>query len=147
MEYGGCVYIMTNFHHTVLYIGVTSNLPQRVYQHKTKELKTSFTANNLLFIDLLNEVFEDVVKRDEVNELRWLFLKNHFQRTGGRLYLARAHATGVRGADERTCRRPDHDVGFDACFLERSNHARVGKASKASAAKNERDAGSRGTSI
>jgi putative endonuclease len=44
MEYGGCVYIMTNFHNTVLYTGVTSNLPQRIFQHKTNKFKTSFTA-------------------------------------------------------------------------------------------------------
>ncbi len=28
------VYILSNFTRTVLYVGVTSNLPQRVYQHK-----------------------------------------------------------------------------------------------------------------
>lgn len=30
------VYIMTNKHHTVLYTGVTSNLPKRVWEHKEK---------------------------------------------------------------------------------------------------------------
>ncbi|WP_454047127.1 GIY-YIG nuclease family protein [Chryseobacterium sp. Marseille-Q8038] len=30
----GFVYIMTNKNHTTLYIGVTSNLPKRVQQHK-----------------------------------------------------------------------------------------------------------------
>ena len=44
MQYGGHVYIVTNFQHTVLYTGVTSNLTQRIYQHKTKYFKNSFTA-------------------------------------------------------------------------------------------------------
>ena len=31
-----CVYIVTNKNNTTLYSGVTSNLPQRIYQHKAK---------------------------------------------------------------------------------------------------------------
>ena len=29
-----CVYILSNIKGSVLYVGVTSNLPQRIYQHK-----------------------------------------------------------------------------------------------------------------
>ncbi len=45
MKYGGSVYILTNKYHTVLYTGVTSDLKKRVYQHKNKKFKSSFTAN------------------------------------------------------------------------------------------------------
>jgi len=37
------VYILTNKHHTVLYVGVTSDLPKRVYQHRMK-LVAGFTS-------------------------------------------------------------------------------------------------------
>ncbi|HUM46351.1 MAG TPA: GIY-YIG nuclease family protein [Chitinophagales bacterium] len=43
MKYGGCVYIMTNQHHSTLYTGVTSDLPKRIHQHKKKEFG-GFTA-------------------------------------------------------------------------------------------------------
>ncbi|MBK5214505.1 MAG: GIY-YIG nuclease family protein [Flavobacteriaceae bacterium] len=39
-----CVYIMTNKYNKVLYVGVTSDLVQRVERHKTKFYKKSFTA-------------------------------------------------------------------------------------------------------
>ena len=44
MEQGGCVYIMTNKNHTVLYTGDTSDITGRVWQHKNKFYPKSFTA-------------------------------------------------------------------------------------------------------
>lgn len=41
MRYGGCTYIKNN---TVLYIGVTSALRARIWEHKTKFYPKSFTA-------------------------------------------------------------------------------------------------------
>ena len=42
--HGGCVYIMTNKLHSVLYTGVTSEIINRVWQHKTHFYPKSFTA-------------------------------------------------------------------------------------------------------
>jgi putative endonuclease len=44
MTYGGCVYILTNIFHTVLYTGVTSDLIVRIQQHLNKELPNSFAS-------------------------------------------------------------------------------------------------------
>jgi len=41
---GGCVYIMTNKLNTVLYVGVSSDLTGRVWDHKNKTYPKSFTA-------------------------------------------------------------------------------------------------------
>jgi len=44
MQKGGVVYIVTNEGRTVLYTGVTSNLMNRMYEHRTKKYANSFTA-------------------------------------------------------------------------------------------------------
>ena len=44
MVRGGTVYMITNTYHTVLYVGVTSDIPTRIYQHKTKEDPNSFAS-------------------------------------------------------------------------------------------------------
>jgi putative endonuclease len=43
MEKHFYVYIMTNWNNTVLYTGVTSNLQERIFQHKQK-LSAGFTS-------------------------------------------------------------------------------------------------------
>ena len=44
MKRGGSVYIVTNVHNEVLYTGVTSDLINRVKEHKDKKYEKSFTA-------------------------------------------------------------------------------------------------------
>ncbi len=41
---GGFVYLMMNKNHTNLYCGVTSNLPQRVWQHQNRFFPRCFTS-------------------------------------------------------------------------------------------------------
>ncbi|SHG66081.1 GIY-YIG nuclease family protein [Chryseobacterium oranimense] len=56
----GFVYIMTNRHHTTLYTGVTSNLPQRVLQHKERFFEQSFTSRYNLYLLVYWESFQEI---------------------------------------------------------------------------------------
>ena len=53
------VYMMTNKANTVLYVGVTSNLVKRVYEHKNK-LASGFTSKYNIDKLVYYEVFEDI---------------------------------------------------------------------------------------
>jgi putative endonuclease len=53
------VYIMASETNRTLYIGVTSDLPQRVYQHKTK-LAPGFTSRYGCKTLIYYEVYEDM---------------------------------------------------------------------------------------
>ena len=53
------VYFMTNKNNTVVYIGVTSDLIKRVYQHKTKNYKgftSKYNCDKLVYF----EEFDDI---------------------------------------------------------------------------------------
>ena len=43
-QMGGWVYMMCNINHSTLYVGVTSNIASRVYEHKDKIYPKSFSA-------------------------------------------------------------------------------------------------------
>ena len=69
MEKGGCIYIITNTHHTTLYTGVTSDLQGRLWQHKNKTHPNSFTARyNLdkLVYYLAFGTIEEAIKMEKV---------------------------------------------------------------------------------
>jgi putative endonuclease len=72
-EIGGYTYIMTNKNNTVLYIGVTSNIEQRVYEHKSKVYPNSFTAkyncDKLVYLESFNFIEEAIAR--EKNLKNW----------------------------------------------------------------------------
>ncbi len=54
-----CVYILTNKINTVFYIGVTGNLPNRIYQHKNKLLDgftKKYNINKLVYFEQTEDV-------------------------------------------------------------------------------------------
>jgi putative endonuclease len=64
----GFVYIITNKYQTVVYTGVTSNLPQRILDHKEKRNPNSFSARYNLNILVYYEQFQwigDAITREK----------------------------------------------------------------------------------
>lgn len=68
MKRDGTVYIMTNQWHSTLYTGVTSDLTKRMYQHKNKMYKGSFTAKynltKLVYFEIFHRI-EDAIAREK----------------------------------------------------------------------------------
>ena len=60
MERGGCIYIMTNYQRTTLYIGVTSDLRSRILEHQQKKHPKSFTAKYKLGVCIYYETFSSI---------------------------------------------------------------------------------------
>ncbi|RYG12415.1 MAG: GIY-YIG nuclease family protein [Chitinophagaceae bacterium] len=74
MERGGCVYILTNFSNTVLYIGVTSELYFRIKEHKEKLHPDSFTAkfncDKLVYYEQFSTIEEAIGKEKQLKNWR-----------------------------------------------------------------------------
>ena len=54
----GFIYIITNKNKTVLYVGVTSNLPERIIEHREKRHAGSFSARYNLNVLVYYESFQ-----------------------------------------------------------------------------------------
>ena len=64
----GFVYIITNKYQTVVYTGVTSNLPQRILQHREKINPKSFSARYNVNVLVYYEQFQwigDAITREK----------------------------------------------------------------------------------
>ena len=64
----GFVYIMTTGNNSVLYTGVTSDLKERIVQHKSKKHPDSFTARYNICKLVYYEIFETIgeaIKREK----------------------------------------------------------------------------------
>ena len=70
MEKGGCIYIMTNERHTTLYVGVTSELYNRVVEHKEKKYPKSFTArynlDKLVYFEIFHSIEEAIAREKQI---------------------------------------------------------------------------------
>lgn len=88
-----CVYILANKKNTVVYVGVTGNLPKRIYEHKNKLVKgftEKYCVDKLVYFEQTENVQSALQrekqlknwKRDWKNELvnktnpNWIELGN-----------------------------------------------------------------------
>ncbi len=73
MSKGGFVYMMTNSHHTTIYVGVTSDLSSRVIEHREKHYPKSFTSKyncaKLVYFQFFNSI-ESAIE-EEKRLKRW----------------------------------------------------------------------------
>lgn len=61
------VYIMTNYSETTLYIGVTSNLQKRVWEHKNKIVEgftSKYNVDKLVYFELTDSI-ESAINREK----------------------------------------------------------------------------------
>lgn len=70
MNRGGCIYFMTNTYNTALYVGVTSDLKVRIYQHKNKEFPYSYTAryncDKLVYYEFYTRIEEAISREKQI---------------------------------------------------------------------------------
>ena len=67
---GGYVYIICNENHSTLYVGVTSNLPGRISQHKNKHYPKGFSArhncNKLVYYKRFETIMEAIIEEKRI---------------------------------------------------------------------------------
>jgi putative endonuclease len=62
-------YILTNRHHTVLYVGVTNDLARRVHEHRTKiasAFTTRYNVDKLVFFEETSEVQAAIAREKQI---------------------------------------------------------------------------------
>ena len=65
----GFVYILSNQHNSVLYTGMTSNLHQRVYQHKNRLIKgfsKKYNCNKLVWYEHGNSIESAIAREKQI---------------------------------------------------------------------------------
>jgi putative endonuclease len=92
MQRPGYIYIMTNTTHTTLYVGVTSDVITRVYEHRAK-LVEGFTARynltKLVYYEVCGDIETAIVREKQLkagSRARKLQLINGMNPTWGDLF-------------------------------------------------------------
>jgi len=66
----GYVYLISNKYNTVLYTGVTSNLLQRIWQHKTGYYAHSFSCryklNKLVYFEVIDDMGTAIAREKQI---------------------------------------------------------------------------------
>lgn len=67
------VYLMTNWNNNVIYVGVTSDLERRVYEHKNKLIKgftEKYNINKLVYFEETEDVNSAIAREKEIKKWR-----------------------------------------------------------------------------
>lgn len=65
----GYVYILTNKNNSVLYVGVTSNLRKRIYEHKnglTDSFSKKYNAEKLVYYEVFESVESAILREKQL---------------------------------------------------------------------------------
>jgi len=68
-EKNGYVYILTNSADKVLYIGVTSNLVQRIHEHKKKLVEgfsQKYGLTKLVYYEVVNDMYSAITREKQI---------------------------------------------------------------------------------
>lgn len=69
----GYVYILTNKTHTVLYIGVTSNIAKRVYEHKIHAVDgftAKYNVDKLIYVEKYSYITDAIAREKHLKGWR-----------------------------------------------------------------------------
>ncbi len=67
------VYMLTNPHHSVLYVGVTSNLEKCLYEHKNKLIKgftSKYNVHKLVYCEHCHDIEAAIAREKEIKGWR-----------------------------------------------------------------------------
>ena len=69
MDHRYFVYILTNRHHTALYVGVTNDLVRRVHEHRSKiasDFTTRYNVDRLVFFEETSDVQAAIAREKQI---------------------------------------------------------------------------------
>ncbi|MFC1502424.1 GIY-YIG nuclease family protein [bacterium] len=67
------VYILTNWNNNVMYVGMTSNLEKRLYEHKNKLVKgftEKYNVHKLVYFEHTNDPMAAIEREKEIKKWR-----------------------------------------------------------------------------
>ena len=67
------IYIVTNTHNTTFYIGVTSNLEKRIFEHSNKLVKSfskKYNLNKLVYYETTTDINSAIYKEKQLKNWR-----------------------------------------------------------------------------
>ncbi|MCA0935188.1 GIY-YIG nuclease family protein [Vibrio alginolyticus] len=78
MEKKPCVYILTSNNNSVIYVGVTSQLPQRIWQHKNNAVEgftKQYKVHKLVYVEFFEDITLAIAREKQLKQWRreWKF--------------------------------------------------------------------------